>query len=93
MSLSLGLGSPCPWVREMRSEDRGLFPIHLLIACAGHVAAGNVENANIGLEYISNLASPDGDTMKRIAAYFTDRLLIECLKVGPDCTRPLIPPK
>ncbi|CAA2983073.1 scarecrow 3 [Olea europaea subsp. europaea] len=72
----------------MRSEDRGLFPIHLLIACASD-AAGNVENANIGLEYISNLASPDGDTMKRIAAYFTEALADRMLKGWPGLHKAL----
>ncbi|XP_022860767.1 scarecrow-like protein 3 isoform X1 [Olea europaea var. sylvestris] len=80
MSLSPGLGSPFPSLQEMRSEDRGLFLIHLLIACANHVAAGNVENANIGLEYISHLASPDGDSMQRIAAYFIEALADRMLK-------------
>ncbi|KAL2461159.1 Scarecrow-like protein 3 [Abeliophyllum distichum] len=89
MSLSPGIGSPYPWLREMRSEDRGLFLIHLLIACANHVAAGNVENANIGLEYISHLASPDGDTMQRIVAYFTEALADRMLKGWPGLHKAL----
>ncbi|PIA48250.1 hypothetical protein AQUCO_01400674v1 [Aquilegia coerulea] len=78
MSLSPGLGSP--WIREMKSEERGLYLIHLLISCANQVAAGSLENANIGLEQISHLASPDGDTMQRIAAYFTEALADRVLK-------------
>ncbi|KAK3007598.1 hypothetical protein RJ639_013992 [Escallonia herrerae] len=82
MSLSPGLGSPYPWLREMKSEERGLCLIHLLVACANHVAAGSVENANISLEHISHLSSPDGDTMQRIAAYFTEALADRILKAG-----------
>ncbi|KAK6120822.1 hypothetical protein DH2020_045437 [Rehmannia glutinosa] len=89
MSLSPGLGSPYPWPREMRSEERGLCLIHLLVACANHVAAGNIENANIALEYISHLASPDGDTMQRIAAYFTEALADRMLKSWPGLHKAL----
>ncbi|KAK4407602.1 Scarecrow-like protein 3 [Sesamum angolense] len=93
MSLSPGLGSPYPWLREMGSEERGLCLIHLLLACANHVAAGSIENANVCLECISHLASPDGDTMQRIAAYFTEALADRILKGWRDCIRPSIPPK
>lgn len=89
MSLSPGLGSPLPWLREMKSEDRGLCLIHLLVACANHVASGSVENANIGLEYISHLASPNGDTMQRIAAYFTEALAERMLKGWPGLHKAL----
>ncbi|XP_051142349.1 scarecrow-like protein 3 isoform X2 [Andrographis paniculata] len=61
-------------------EKRGLCLIHLLVACANQVAAGSVHHANVGLEYISHLASPDGDTMQRIAAYFTEALADRMLK-------------
>ncbi|KAJ7005086.1 hypothetical protein NC653_009796 [Populus alba x Populus x berolinensis] len=84
MSLSPGIGSPYPWLRELKSEERGLCLIHLLLACANHVAVGSVENANISLEHISHLASPDGDTMQRIAAYFTAALADRILKGWPE---------
>lgn len=89
MSFSPSPGSPYPWPREMRSEERGLCLIHLLVACANHVASGNVENANIGLEYISHLASPDGDTMQRIAAYFSEALANRILKGWPGLHKAL----
>ncbi|KAJ9190599.1 hypothetical protein P3X46_001784 [Hevea brasiliensis] len=82
MSLSPGYGSQYPWLRELKSEERGLYLIHLLLACANQVAAGSVENANISLEQISHLASADGDTMQRIAAYFTEALADRILKKG-----------
>ncbi|KAL5760344.1 hypothetical protein ACOSP7_018857 [Xanthoceras sorbifolium] len=89
MSLSPGLGSPYPWLRELKSEERGLCLIQLLVACANHVAAGSIENANIGLEHISHLASPDGDTMQRIAAYFTEALADRMLKGWPGLHKAL----
>ncbi|XWS74736.1 hypothetical protein CRYUN_Cryun01aG0023200 [Craigia yunnanensis] len=89
MSLSPGLGSPFPWLRELKSEERGLCLIHLLVACANHVTAGSLENANIGLEKISHLASPDGDTMQRIAAYFTEALADRMLKAWPGLHKAL----
>ncbi|XP_010273289.1 PREDICTED: scarecrow-like protein 3 [Nelumbo nucifera] len=89
MSLSPSLGSPYPWLRELKSEERGLYLIHLLLSCANHVATGNLEHANIGLEQISHLASPEGDTMQRIAAYFTEALADRILKAWPGLHRAL----
>ncbi|XP_057450096.1 scarecrow-like protein 3 [Lotus japonicus] len=89
MSLSPSIGSPYPWLRELKSEERGLYLIHLLLTCANHVAAGSLENANITLEQISQLASPDGDTMQRIAAYFTEALADRILKTWPGLHRAL----
>ncbi|CAK9175100.1 unnamed protein product [Ilex paraguariensis] len=89
MSLSPGLGSPHPWIKEMKSEQRGFCLINLLAACADHVANGNVENANICLEHISHLVSPDGDSMQRIAAYFTEALADRMLKGWPGLHRAL----
>ncbi|KAG6433586.1 hypothetical protein SASPL_105200 [Salvia splendens] len=89
MSLSPGLGSPYPWLREMESEERGLCLIHLLLACAKHVAAGSIENANTGLDYITHLSSPNGDTMQRIAAYFTEALADRVLKGWPGLHKAL----
>ncbi|GMI97404.1 scarecrow-like 3, SCARECROW-LIKE 3 [Hibiscus trionum] len=89
MSLSPSLGSPYPWLRELKSEERGLYLIHLLLTCANHVANGSLENANIALEQISQLASPDGDTMQRMAAYFTEALADRILKAWPGLHKAL----
>lgn len=90
MSLSPGLGSPNNLLlREMKSEERGLYLIHLLLTCANHVAVGNLENANATLEQISLLASPDGDTMQRIATYFMESLADRILKTWPGIHRAL----
>ncbi|KAE9606530.1 putative transcription factor GRAS family [Lupinus albus] len=89
MSVSPSIGSPYTWLREMKSEERGLCLIHLLLTCAKHVAAGSLENANITLEQISQLASPDGDTMQRIATYFTEALADRMLKSWPGIHRAL----
>ncbi|CAB4298808.1 unnamed protein product [Prunus armeniaca] len=86
--LSPGMGSPYPtWLRELKSEERGLYLIQLLYSCANHVASGSIENANIWLDHISQLASPDGDTMQRIAAYFNEALADRMLKAWPGCVR------
>lgn len=75
-----GGGSPYQWLKDLKSEDRGLYLIHLLLACANHVANGNLENANIALDQISYLASPNGDTMQRIASYFAESLADRILR-------------
>uniref|UniRef100_A0A1D1YEG6 Scarecrow-like protein 3 n=1 Tax=Anthurium amnicola TaxID=1678845 RepID=A0A1D1YEG6_9ARAE len=83
-SLAAGSGgSPYTWPREMKSDDRGIILIHLLLNSANYVAAGDVERANTCLEHIALLgASPDGDTMQRIAALFTDALARRLLRAS-----------
>uniref|UniRef100_A0A7N0UF08 Scarecrow-like protein 3 n=1 Tax=Kalanchoe fedtschenkoi TaxID=63787 RepID=A0A7N0UF08_KALFE len=88
MSLSPG-SSAYPWIRELKSEERGLYLIHLLLTCATHVATGSLESANIALDQISQIASPDGDTMQRIASYFTEALASRILKSWPGLYRAL----
>ncbi|CAN0922494.1 Scarecrow-like protein 3, partial [Linum grandiflorum] len=84
MPISPNVGSPYPsWLRELKSEERGLYLIHLLLTCANHVASGSLENAEIGLAQISQLSAPDGDTMQRIAAYFTQALADRIIKSWP----------
>ncbi|KAI5388292.1 Scarecrow-like protein 3 [Lathyrus oleraceus] len=89
MSHSSSLGSTHPWIKELKSEERGLYLIHLLLTCANHVASCNLENANASLEQISMLASPNGDTMQRIAAYFTEALADRILKTWPGLHKAL----
>lgn len=90
MSISpSALGSPRP--RELKSDERGLVLIHLLLNCATHVAARNLDQANAFLEHISLLSSPDGDTMQRIASYFTSALARRLLRSWPGLYRALSP--
>ncbi|KAM1778410.1 hypothetical protein ACFX12_039910 [Malus domestica] len=88
--LSPGMGSPySPWLRELKSEERGLCLIQLLYACASHVTSGSIEKSNFWLDQISQLASPDGDSMQRIAAYFTEALADRMLKGWPGLHKAL----
>lgn len=80
---SPNLGSPYPWLRELKSEERGLYLIHLLLTCANYVSLNNLESANLCLEQISQLASANGDTMQRISAYFNEALADRILKSWP----------
>lgn len=87
--MSPNLGTPHPWLRELKPEERGLYLIHLLLTCANHVSNGSLDNANLALEQISHLAAPDGDTMQRIAAYFAESLSERVLKSWPGIYRAL----
>lgn len=84
-----GGAASSPWVRELKSDERGLYLIHLLINCANHVASGSLDHANAFLDTISLLASPDGDTMQRIASYFTEALARRILRSWPGLYRAL----
>ncbi|XP_057789968.1 scarecrow-like protein 3 [Salvia miltiorrhiza] len=75
--------SPHPWLKELKPEERGLCLIQLLVTCAGHVASNNLESANAALDQISHLASPYGDTMQRIASYFSEALADRILRSWP----------
>nr|GMD21470.1 scarecrow-like protein 3 [Ipomoea batatas] len=87
--VSVSPGSPYPWLKELKSEERGLYLIHLLLTCAGHVAGGSLENSNVALDQISHLAAPDGDTMQRIACYFAQALADRVLRTLPGVYRAL----
>lgn len=89
MSISPLTGSPYPWLKELKSEERGLCLIHLLLTCAKHVASGNFEHANIALDQISHISSPEGDTMQRIASYFAEALANRILKTWPGIYKAL----
>ncbi|OIT23058.1 PREDICTED: scarecrow-like protein 3 [Nicotiana attenuata] len=89
MSLSPGFSSSNQWLKELKSEERGLYLIHLLLACANHVSCGSLENANIALDHISQLASPNGDTMQRIASHFTEALADRILRSWPGIYKAL----
>ncbi|CAA7048377.1 unnamed protein product [Microthlaspi erraticum] len=85
----LASSSPFHCLKDLKPEERGLYLIHLLLTCANHVASGSLQNANAALEQLTHLASPDGDTMQRIAAYFTEALANRILKSWPGLYKAL----
>ncbi|KAJ6812114.1 GRAS family transcription factor containing protein [Iris pallida] len=93
LATPFGAAASTPWARELRSDERGLYLIHLLINCANHVASGNFDHANAFLDAISLLSSPDGDTMQRIASYFTEALARRVLRSWPGLYRALCAPR
>ncbi|XP_064946732.1 scarecrow-like protein 3 isoform X1 [Musa acuminata AAA Group] len=85
LSLSPPSLSPhSPWVRELKSDERGLCLIHLLLDCANRVASGgSLDPANAALEQIALLAAPDGDAMQRIASHFAEALARRAIRSWP----------
>jgi len=82
-----------PWLlRELRSDERGLCLIHLLLNCAAAAAAGRLDAANAALEHIASLAAPDGDAMQRVAAAFAEALARRALRAWPGLCRALLLP-
>lgn len=83
-----------PWMlRELRSDERGLCLIHLLLNCAAAAAAGRLDAANAALEHIAVLAVPDGDAMQRVAAAFSEALARRALRAWPGLCRALLLPR
>ncbi|CAL4952733.1 unnamed protein product [Urochloa decumbens] len=86
---------PPPWLlkRELRSDERGLCLIHLLLNCAAAASSGRLDAANAALEHIASLASPDGDAMQRVAAAFAEALARRALRAWPGLCRALLLPR
>eukprot|EP01018_Ginkgo_biloba_P018017 Gb_12385 [translate_table: standard] len=78
-----------PWLQELKSEERGLWLIQLLLTCANHVSNGNMEHTNMCLEQISLLASLTGDPMQRVATYFMEGLAARITKSWPGLYKAL----
>ncbi|KAK7323406.1 hypothetical protein VNO77_26878 [Canavalia gladiata] len=81
-------GSPYQWLRELRWESQG-NPISLLIDCAKCVATGSIKNADIGLEYISQISSPEGNAVQRMVTYFSEALGYRIIKHLPGVYKSL----
>ncbi|KAL5227162.1 hypothetical protein ABZP36_015427 [Zizania latifolia] len=85
--------TPLWMMRELRSDERGLCLIHLLLNCAAAAAAGRLDAANAALEHIASLAAPDGDAMQRVAAAFAEALARRALRAWPGLCRALLLPR
>lgn len=78
-----------PWLQELRSEERGLYLIQLLLSCANAVASNNLEYTNVFLEQLTLLASLTGDPMQRVATYFMEGLAARITKSWPGVYKAL----
>ncbi|KAG0560766.1 hypothetical protein M758_9G011100 [Ceratodon purpureus] len=65
-----------------KSEASGLQLVHLLLACADAISKNKIETAAQKLEELYSHASLFGDSMQRIAAFFTEGLAARI--VGKD---------
>jgi hypothetical protein len=77
------------WLQELRSEERGLYLIHLLLHCAHAVASDNMEHTNVYLEQLSVLACLTGDPMQRVATYFMEGLAARITRSWPGLYKAL----
>ncbi|KAK7276950.1 hypothetical protein RIF29_18099 [Crotalaria pallida] len=82
-------GSPYQWLMNLRWDNQVLNPMALLIDCAKCVASGSIKNADIGLEYISQISTPDGDAAQRMVTYFSEALGYRIVKNLPGVYKAL----
>ncbi|KAI5063658.1 hypothetical protein GOP47_0022205 [Adiantum capillus-veneris] len=80
---------PLSWVQELKSEERGLLIIQLLLKCASSVAANQIDYTNHLLEQLSLLASLTGDPMQRVATHFMEGLAARTTKAWPGLYKAL----
>eukprot|EP00250_Pteridium_aquilinum_P003394 c13707_g1_i1 orf=102-1667(+) len=89
-SISPSLQQPYSnWVQELRSEERGLLIIQLLLKGAGSVAGNQIDYTNYYLEQLSLLASLTGDPMQRVATHFMEGLAARTMKAWPGLYKAL----
>ncbi|KAL9296127.1 hypothetical protein ACSQ67_022023 [Phaseolus vulgaris] len=60
--------------KGMNWDEEGIRIINLLKECATFTESENFIGADIALYHLSRLVSPDGDSMQRVATYFTEAL-------------------
>ncbi|TKY67931.1 Scarecrow protein 3 [Spatholobus suberectus] len=66
----------------MNWERKGIRLVHLLKHCAKLTESGNYFDADIALYRLSSLASPDGDSLQRVATHFSEALA--CCQVAKN---------
>lgn len=67
------LMAPLP-VNTDKEHDSGLQLVHLLLACAEAVAKEDYMLARRYLHHLNRIVTPLGDSMQRVASFFTDAL-------------------
>ncbi|KAH9317275.1 hypothetical protein KI387_019044 [Taxus chinensis] len=75
--------------REQTQMEQGLLLVNLLIACTEAVASKNLHLVNNLLSRLGDFSSPQGSPMHRIAAYFTEGLIIRVNKLWPHIFQPI----
>ncbi|CAM6084952.1 unnamed protein product [Calypogeia fissa] len=63
--------------------------VNLLLACAEAVSTMSISLVNPLFAQLGELASPEGTTLQRIAAYFTEGLAYRCTQLWPHIYQPL----
>ncbi|XP_028789892.1 scarecrow-like protein 3 [Neltuma alba] len=64
----------------MKVECRGLYLPRLLATCAKYTENRDFHNASTALENIASVASPNGDSMQRVATYLNKGLAYRLVK-------------
>uniref|UniRef100_A0A1D1ZG27 Protein SCARECROW n=1 Tax=Anthurium amnicola TaxID=1678845 RepID=A0A1D1ZG27_9ARAE len=78
-------GLLCPVAAESEQEqDSGLQIVHLLLACAESIAKEDNTSARRHLHHLNRVVSPLGDSMQRVAAFFTDALAARLAGEAPS---------
>ncbi|KAH9293794.1 hypothetical protein KI387_041000, partial [Taxus chinensis] len=65
-----------------KDEEEGLHILALLLRCAEAVSADNFKEANAILPQITELLTPYGTSVQRVAAYFAEAMSASSLLCG-----------
>ncbi len=77
------------WQRGQQSEEVGQELITLLLACAEAISTKSLSLVNHLLQKLGELASPEGTSMQRVAAYYTEGLACRVARLWPHIYQPL----
>ncbi|KAJ7527846.1 hypothetical protein O6H91_16G074200 [Diphasiastrum complanatum] len=74
---------------KINQEEIGMELVNLLLACGEAVSNKNLSLVNPLIARLGELASPDGSSMQRVAAYFTEGLACRISRTWPQIYEPL----
>lgn len=74
---------------EHERAEAGVELINLLLSCTQAVASGSLNLVNQLLAQLGELASPEGSSVQRVVAYFTEGLALRIAETWPQLYQPL----
>ncbi|GLJ26688.1 hypothetical protein SUGI_0519480 [Cryptomeria japonica] len=74
---------------EQTHMEQGLELVNLLIACAEAVSSKSLHLVSHFISRLGELASPESSPMHRVAAYFTEGLILRSTKLWPHVFHPI----
>ncbi|XP_022719972.1 scarecrow-like protein 28 [Durio zibethinus] len=86
-----GAGSVGVYEENNHGEHQGFELVHLLTACVEAIGSKNIAAINHFIAKLGDLASPRGNAINRLAAYYTEALALRVTRLWPHIFHITIP--